>query len=246
VDLTPRERQAVELRESTDPPMSYREIARTMGVTYDVARRSYQRGFDKRAIGNYQNSGGAASNEGRKLVHSQPERFADIADAATNPLPRTLKEAAEADGLSVLATQRLARKMDREYQNVGRELKRVKTETLVREFENLGLRALESITEEDLQNVNAYQRTLIAAIAIDKRELLDGRPTERISVEDRRRLPELLQMLDREVKRRGLIVDVNPETNKARLTRDPDMPAMVRSGRVRNKTHDPISGEPTN
>ena len=43
MDLTPRERQALDLLNSTDPVMSYQEIANQMGITYCSASNTIKR-----------------------------------------------------------------------------------------------------------------------------------------------------------------------------------------------------------
>ena len=49
-------------------------------------------------------------------------------------------------------------------------------------YEDLARRMLSSITEEDIDRINAYQRTVSAGIATDKMRLLRDQSTENISV----------------------------------------------------------------
>jgi len=51
-------------------------------------------------------------------------------------------------------------------------------------FEDLSRRFLQSITQVDVEKINAYQRTVAAGICIDKSRLIKGDPTEhkRVSV----------------------------------------------------------------
>ncbi|MBA4349611.1 MAG: hypothetical protein C0415_06470 [Thermodesulfovibrio sp.] len=48
-------------------------------------------------------------------------------------------------------------------------------------FEGMAKRMLESITEEDIQKINAYQRVVSSGIATDKMRLLKGQSTSNIS-----------------------------------------------------------------
>lgn len=59
-------------------------------------------------------------------------------------------------------------------------------------FENLAKRMIASITEEDIKKINAYQRTLSAAVSIDKMRLLREQSTENIS------LAAIVEKIDRE------------------------------------------------
>jgi len=49
-------------------------------------------------------------------------------------------------------------------------------------FQNLAERMITSITDSDITNLSAYQRTVSGAIATDKSLLLKGKATERIDV----------------------------------------------------------------
>jgi IS30 family transposase len=49
-------------------------------------------------------------------------------------------------------------------------------------FENLSKRMLTSITDDDIQKITAYQRTLSSGIAVDKMRLLRDKSTENVAV----------------------------------------------------------------
>jgi hypothetical protein len=206
-----------------------------LGLTYESVRFAYRRAVGKMQIPQNVDK---RDDAGKRTEYTDPEKAAEMIDVVTNPLLDNLAEACRESGLPDQLTNALMKRMQMYYQPVDRELKRVKTDVLVREFENLGLRAIQSITDGDLEALDAYKRTLVGAIAIDKRELLDGRPTERISVEDRRALPELMGELLREAERRGLIREVNPETGKVHLVDHEDAPVEVRAGRARMEVID--------
>lgn len=55
-------------------------------------------------------------------------------------------------------------------------------EDLADAYEGLARRMVDSITEEDIQKINAYQRTIAAAAATDKMRLLRGASTSNQSV----------------------------------------------------------------
>ncbi|MFA4828432.1 MAG: hypothetical protein WC855_13265 [Thermodesulfovibrionales bacterium] len=67
-------------------------------------------------------------------------------------------------------------------------------------FEGMAKKMLESITEDDISRINAYQRTLSAAVSTDKARLLKGESTENISLHTKvmasmERIKELQEML---------------------------------------------------
>ncbi len=61
------------------------------------------------------------------------------------------------------------------------EIEQVKV-ALADRFEDLAVRMVASISDEDITRISAYQRTLSGAIATDKMRLLRGASTENISL----------------------------------------------------------------
>ena len=64
---------------------------------------------------------------------------------------------------------------------IASEIKEIQEE-LADAYEGLSRRILESITQEDIQKLNAYQRMIAAGIATDKMRLLRNESTENISM----------------------------------------------------------------
>ncbi len=96
-------------------------------------------------------------------------------------------KALRASGLTFYA---ISRQVGRAPQTVKRacldpamaaEIEQVKV-TLADRFEDLATRMVVSISDEDITRINAYQRTLSAAIATDKMRLLTHQSTENISL----------------------------------------------------------------
>ena len=56
-------------------------------------------------------------------------------------------------------------------------------EVLADQYENLARRMIDSITEEDIQKINAYQRTIASGICTDKMRLLRNESTENFSID---------------------------------------------------------------
>jgi len=57
-----------------------------------------------------------------------------------------------------------------------------KQQNLAEWYEDLAKRMLSSITDQDIEKINAYQRTVSAGIATDKLRLLTDQSTENVAV----------------------------------------------------------------
>lgn len=68
--------------------------------------------------------------------------------------------------------------------DIAQNIREIKAE-LADMYEELSKRMLESITDEDIQKINAYQRTIAASAATDKMRLLKNQSTANISIAHR-------------------------------------------------------------
>ena len=64
---------------------------------------------------------------------------------------------------------------------VSNEIKQ-KQQNLAEWYEDLAKRMLASITDHDIEKINAYQRTVSAGIATDKLRLLTNQSTENVAI----------------------------------------------------------------
>jgi len=231
VELSEREQEIYDLRHSTKPPMPFRVMAEALGMDRSNMRRTYKAAERKLKEPYLQSK--PMHKMGQRVEVKDPEKAAEFINVVSNPLMDNLSKAIREVGLPPDAARHLMARLNSDYQPVLRELQRVKTDHMVREFENLSVRAVQAITDDKLENTSAYQLALIGAIAADKRELLDGRPTERISHEDRLKLPEVIEALMAEANRRGLVKTINPETGHPSLTRAEGVPFQVAAARER-------------
>ena len=58
-----------------------------------------------------------------------------------------------------------------------------------------------------LAGASAKDLAIVTGILLDKRQVLKGEPTQRISIEERGKLEDLIPMLISEAKRRGMAID---------------------------------------
>jgi DNA-binding transcriptional MerR regulator len=96
-------------------------------------------------------------------------------------------KALRASGLSFHA---ISKRLDRDPKTIKKacldpdmatQIERVKGD-LADRFEDLAKRMVASISDEDITRINAYQRTVSAAVSTDKMRLLRGHSTENISL----------------------------------------------------------------
>ena len=78
-------------------------------------------------------------------------------------------------------------------------------------FENVAVRMLTAISDEDITRINAYQRTLSAAISTDKMRLLTGQSTENMSLHA---IIEKIEREEREQPARERRKDVVPQVEE--------------------------------
>ena len=98
----------------------------------------------------------------------------------------------------------IANKMGRDRSTIVTALKREDVRSLVESarhdlgeaFHSLATMAVESITPDDLLKVNAYQRTLIGAVAFDKHRLATGQSTSNVAILTARASNQPIEMSD--------------------------------------------------
>lgn len=84
----------------------------------------------------------------------------------------------------------IGKKLNRDHKTILAYTKKPETvlevaelkEDLADAYEGLARRMLDSITEEDIQKINAYQRTIAASAATDKMRLLRNQSTSNASL----------------------------------------------------------------
>lgn len=223
MDLTPRQRRIYELRHSTNPLMPFDEIAAQMGIGDQTARTHYRRARVK--LETTAHPIGQQHLEER-FEYRDPEKAAEGIDELTNPLHPGVSVVARNCGLPRDTANGLNNRLLRDYQPVYEKVGRLKSDVFIKALERNAIAALEAITPEKYERMNAYQLTLMAAISLDKKLLIEGKPTQNISltVEDRRSVTELIAEIHSIAERRGYMKEVNPETNRVCLGDREDAP----------------------
>jgi hypothetical protein len=135
------------------------------------------------------------------------EQEATLLAELTNPERRTLAEIATEAGVHPSTTSRMASKLDREYVNLQVAEKDFQKGKLKLLYGHTAQRILENVTQEDIENASLRDKLVAAAVATDKHLLLDGQPTEILSVKEMSGLDELAKMLVQEIARRGQSIE---------------------------------------
>lgn len=87
------------------------------------------------------------------------------------------------------------------------------TKEILAKLDSITARVLDSIDDETIAKSGLRDRMIAAGVAIDKRQLLSGQPTQILSIDERKSLNALVPALLREAQRRGIapeIIDVTP------------------------------------
>ncbi len=152
----------------------------------------------------------------------------------------------KASGLSYYA---VAKKVGRDHKTVKRccidprnaeEIKAIQRQ-LASYFEDLSMRLITSISDEDIERLNAYQRIISAGISVDKLRLLRNESTQNVCIDTvnmnlkavRERLAELRE---RQAKRIGEDYETLHEP-KSELLENPEN--LEKKLALENKTHTP-------
>lgn len=147
---------------------------------------------------------------GKGLEFVDPEKTAEVIDLATDPYMR-MADVARASKMPKPTVQALMNRIRNYYQPVVEELKRVKDGEILELLRDRTGRALGYLDDYSLSSASAKDLAITIGILIEKTQLLEGKPTQILSVEERRHINDLLPAVIQEAKRRGHIIDVSPD-----------------------------------
>jgi hypothetical protein len=107
-----------------------------------------------------------------------------------------------------------------QYTHLKEGVQRLETRDLLLQLDDKIARTLHYLDDFALSQSSAKDLAIVMGILIEKRQLLKGEPTQIISTEDRSKLINIMPLLIVEAKRRGLTIDMNPETQEAVVVDD--------------------------
>ena len=103
------------------------------------------------------------------------------------------------------------KRMAARYKPLRDAIQPVKDQELILLLQDRALRCLQYADDFAMAGASLKDLLVGAGIAIDKAQLLQGEPTAITKFQDIRKLDEVGKLLQAEMERRGLIVDVTPE-----------------------------------
>ena len=203
---TAKQRQAIELYESTDPPMAVLEIATHMGVKPSQARSFLLRGLDR-----------LGRDLDKERLEKNPGTTAEVIAAAGNPLNQTVAKIAREAGVSEFVAKGIIDAANRTMPAAVDVVKKVTTARLQDLLDHNSQRILEAVSTipmDNLRTEGVKDLSVAMSLHLEKRALLRKEPTVRIEIDDRRHMKELLAAAINEMKRRDMTFDGDPVTGE--------------------------------
>ncbi len=208
-DLTEREVEVVRLRD--EEKLVWREIAERLGTSKGAVNSSYREALKKRdRAANPQTQKSEIKVRADTVEVKRPDETAELLDIALEPF-KSIGAAAEACGFPPSTAKRLMKRMAARYKPLHDAVRKIKDEDMTLLLEDRAHRCITYIDDFNMAGAGVRDLAVSAGVMIDKARLLKGEPTNIMRVQDIKELDELGKMLNAEMKRRGLLIDVTPE-----------------------------------
>lgn len=140
------------------------------------------------------------------LTNDQIARL--LALVAHNPDESAVRKTAEAEGFPMAAVAKFMKLLTTTHVNFKAAVKRLGRRELIDALQDKIALALDRMTPAAFADMNAKDIAITLGILIEKVQLLDGRPTQIFTFEERRHVNELLPIALREAQRRGHTIDL--------------------------------------
>jgi hypothetical protein len=210
--LTPSQLEAWDLRFGEDPPIPLREVARQLGRPEGTVMREYSQALEVLGRETGQNGG---QND---LLVLDPEKGAEVVTELSSPAAESIKQVALEQGIPYSAALSIARRLDGKFLPLKHAIGSVKAHDIADLCTERGYALVASIDDQVIADMKGFQRAIAGCALIDKGELMRGKPTHVYSIQEMRGLPQLIEMLIASAEQRGLVTDVNPETQRVLMT----------------------------
>ncbi len=155
----------------------------------------------------------------RTLAIGDDEQTAEVLAELAEPLPATLAEIAKGVGISPNSVAKFVAKLRRKGLLLDRSLGEVSRSETRDLFKYRAHEILMGISPGDIDRANLRDKMLSAAIATDKALLLDGQPTEILSIRQEGNLDALAGLLLTEMRNRGMAATTDPTSQVVTLQR---------------------------
>ncbi len=178
--------------------LTWSEIAERLGSSKGAVNSSYRNALAKR---NRKPKARASTVEIKK-----PKETAEALDLATDPFA-TISRAAKECGFPQSTLNQLLKRMRTRYQPLNEAIRKVKCSEMIKLLDDRAYRALDYIDDYALAGAGVRDLAVTTGIMLDKARLLREQPTQIVTVEERRKLIELMPMFLKEAERRGMVIE---------------------------------------
>lgn len=147
-----------------------------------------------------------AGSPTNSIEHAEPEKAVDVIEALAADPEVVITRLAEQVGLPAPTVSALVERLRTKYAPAVEAVRQGPMDGVRDAFRETAERALTLIMEKGkLEKASPKDLALIAAIAVDKHQLLSGEPTQIVSFQGRVELEEAKNALMKEAVRRGML-----------------------------------------
>ena len=196
VSLTERETEVLRLRDGEG--LSWRSIAKELGVSKGSVNSSYRTATRKKNRPQHSSA--------HAIEVKDPEKAAEILDVATDPF-MTIRATAKECGMAPSTVHQFLKRIKARYGPLDSAIRTLKNDEMIKLLEDRARRAFEYLDDFALAAASAKDLAIAGGVLIDKARLLKDEPTQIVSMKDRRHWDDLGAALLQESIRRGIIVE---------------------------------------
>lgn len=160
---------------------------------------------------------------------NNPEAVADLMLAHSNQF-KTLETAMKESGLHRNTASAILKRVKARNLPVVHELKNITTKEIMSQLDSKIQMTLDYMDDFVIAGANYRDLTIGLGIMLEKRQLLNGEPTQIMSMEERKNLNELLPYIIAETRRRGITIDQNDGVTTI-LPETPQIEALSKTAR---------------
>lgn len=142
--------------------------------------------------------------DGKRLSSDDVSRLLEV--IASNP-DDAVRRIAKAEGFPFHATEKFIKRLRVTHANFKEAVQKLGRRELVEKLDEKIALGLHYMDDFSMSGMDGKDLAIMLGILIEKKQLMEGRPTAILSFEERRNLSELLPAFVQEARRRGLTVD---------------------------------------
>jgi hypothetical protein len=216
--LTPKQLEVWDLRFGEDPPVPLRECGRRLGISEENACKRHHDAMATLGRTTTQVGGQNKDTQRPLWERKDPDELARAMVTLANPAEESIAQIARDLDLPIQTATAIAKAMNGRLLPLTRALGEVTKKELSDLAAERAYAIGVSIDDAAIQKMQPYQRAIAFCALTDKHLLLEGQPTQVLSVKEMKGLDELMSLMITEARRRGLRADADPETQRVMLT----------------------------